>query len=132
MRNSGVDGYLSKYEGREVDAAVERVQNLDAELNAKVDKTTTINGKSLDSDIVLNANDVGALADNVNYAKGITWEDNILYLRDQFGRNLSNVFIGTSAITIRAWDDSSEEMSLAPEVRSIDFEELEENNEVSE
>lgn len=38
-----------------------KLQNLDGDLEAKVDKTTTVNGKALSDDITLTAEDVGAI-----------------------------------------------------------------------
>ena len=99
MLNSGVNGYLSQFQGAEVDEAVGRVQSIDTELAQKVDKTTTINGKSLESNIVLNASDVGALSSNTTYGKSITWENNLLSLLDENGRTLSNYYIETDGAT---------------------------------
>ena len=93
MYISGINGYLSKFEGTEVDAAVERVQGLDSELALKVDKTTTINNIPLETDIVLTAEDVGALPIGAGYGKALLWENNILALLDQNGRVLSNTYI---------------------------------------
>ena len=93
MYISGINGYLSKFEGVEVDAAVERVQNIDAELALKVDKTTTINGISLRSDIVLTPEDIGSIPAGEGYGKSILWADSILHLKDQNGRTLSSQYI---------------------------------------
>jgi hypothetical protein len=93
MYISGINGYLSKFEGTEVDAAVERVQGLDAELALKVDKTTTINNIPLTNNIVLTAEDIGAVPAGAGYGKSLKWEDSILSLLDQEGRVLSNTYI---------------------------------------
>lgn len=93
MYIQGINGYLSKFEGVEVDAAVERVQGLDAEFALKVDKTTEINGFPLEGNITLTAEEIGALPSNTLYGKSLTWEDNVLSLCDQFGRVLSNKYI---------------------------------------
>lgn len=93
MYISGINGYLSKFEGTEVDAAVERVQGLDVELALKVDKTTTINDIPLTNNIVLTAEDVGAMPIGTGYGKSISWNENILSLLDQEGRVLSNAYI---------------------------------------
>ena len=93
MYIQGINGYLSKFEGVEVDAAVERVQGLDAELALKVDKTTKINDVPLEGDITLTAEEIGALPLDTLYGKSLAWEDNILSLCDQFGRVLSNKYI---------------------------------------
>jgi hypothetical protein len=94
---NGIGGYLSRFEGIEVDDAVERVQNLDAELALKVDKTTTINGKSLESNIILTPEDIGALPDTVKYGATLTWnnDENTLYLNDQDGNILNSQYIET-------------------------------------
>ena len=94
---NGLNGYPSKYEGTEVDAAVEKVQGIDTELASKVDKTTTINGIPLGSDVTLTAEDVGSLPADTNYGNSITWEDNILYLKDQEGRTLSSQYLGVNS-----------------------------------
>ena len=93
MYISGINGYLSKFEGTEVDAAVERVQGLDVELALKVDKTTTINDIPLTNNIVLTAEDIGAIPAGAGYGKSLKWEDSILSLLDQEGRVLSNTYI---------------------------------------
>jgi len=93
MYINGINGYLSKFEGVEVDAAVERVQGLDAELALKVDKTTKINNYPLTGDITLTAEDVGALSTEIIYGKSLGWEDNIISLKDQNGRTLSSEYI---------------------------------------
>lgn len=93
MYISGINGYLSKFEGTEVDAAVERVQGLDAELALKVDKTTTINDIPLTNNIVLTAEDIGAMPIGTGYGKSLSWNENILSLLDQEGRVLSNAYI---------------------------------------
>jgi len=95
MYINGISGYLSKFEGIEVDAAVERVQGLDEEFALKVDKTTTINGYSLANDIILTSADVGALADSVKYGASLKWENNIIYLLDQDGVVLNSQYIET-------------------------------------
>ena len=100
MDLNGANGYLSRFEGIEVDDAVERVQGLDAELALKVDKSTTINGKSFeDGDIILSAEDIGALPTTTKYGSKLTWGKNennlegILSLVDQQGRVLNSVVI---------------------------------------
>ena len=90
---NSVNGYLSKYEGLEVDAAVERVQGLDSEFALKVDKTTTVNGMPLSSDVVITTESIGALPVTTTYGKSFSWEDNIIALRDQDGRVLSSQYI---------------------------------------
>ena len=97
MYINGINGYLSKFEGTEVDAAVERVQGLDSELALKVDKTTTINEIPLKGDIVLTAEDLGALSASTPYGKYLEWENSILYLYDQNGVALSSKYIETDA-----------------------------------
>ena len=77
MYINGINGYLSKFEGTEVDAAVERVQGIDAEFAEKVDKTTTVNGHPLSSDVTISAEDVEALPVTTEYGKSIAWENNI-------------------------------------------------------
>ena len=93
MYIQGINGYLSKFEGVEVDAAVERVQGLDAEFALKVDKTTKINGFPLEGNITLTAEDVGAMPIGTGYGKSLSWNENILSLLDQEGRVLSNKYI---------------------------------------
>ena len=93
MNINGINGYLSKFEGIEVDAAVERVQGLDIEFAEKVDKTTTVNGHPLSSNIEISAEDVGALPVSTTYAYSLAWENNILYLKDQNGRVLNSFYI---------------------------------------
>ena len=56
--------YLSEYTGSEIDAAIEHMQSIEIELESKVDKTQTINGHSLEDNIELNAQDVGAASLN--------------------------------------------------------------------
>ena len=97
MYITGINGYLSKFEGTEVDAAVERVQGLDSELALKVDKTTKINGISLEGDITLNAEEIGALSENTVYGKFLKWENNILSLEDKDHRVIDNKFIEVDA-----------------------------------
>ena len=93
MNINGINGYLSKFEGIEVDAAVERVQGRDIEFAEKVDKTTAVNGHQLTGDIEISAEDVGALPVDTIYAYSLVWEDNILYLKDQNGRVLNSHYI---------------------------------------
>ena len=90
---NSVNGYLSKYEGLEVDAAVERVQGLDAEFALKVDKSTTVNGMPLSGNVVITAESIGALPDSTTYGKSFSWADNVLSLRDQNGRVLSSEYL---------------------------------------
>ena len=92
-------GYLSKFEGTEVDAAVERVQGIDAEFDLKVDKTLEINGHPLETSFNLTYEDVQALPDTTKYGNSVEWEDNILYLKDQDGTILnSTVVISDAAV----------------------------------
>ena len=95
MYISGINGYLSKFEGAQVDSAVERVQGLDSELDQKVSKTTTINNIPLDGNIVLTAEDIGAVPAGEGYGRSIDWDDNtdIISLLDQKGRVLSNAYL---------------------------------------
>ena len=97
MYINGLNGYLSEYEGTEVDAAVSRVQGLDAEFALKVDKTTKINGFPLTGNINLTAENIGALASSTTYASSLVWDTQddacILYLKDQNGRVLSSEHI---------------------------------------
>ena len=95
MYINGINGYLSKYEGTEVDAAVERVQGLDAELALKVDTSTTINGTPLENgSIVLTAESLGALPLDTPYGRSIKFtDDNILYLCDAQERVLSGAYL---------------------------------------
>ena len=98
MYISGINGYLSKYEGTDVDAAVRRVQGLDAELATKVDTSTTINGTPLENgSVVLTAESLGALPVTTTYGKMISLVDNILSLCDQKGRVLSNTYVEIDA-----------------------------------
>ena len=95
MYISGINGYLSKFEGAQVDSAVERVQGLDSELDQKVSKTTTINNIPLDGNIVLTAEDIGAVPAGEGYGRSISWDDStdIISLLDQKGRVLSNAYL---------------------------------------
>ena len=99
MYINGISGYLSRYEGTEVDAAVERVQGLDSELALKVDTSTTINGIPLgNKSIILTAESLGALPITTTYGKSIKMnEENILSLCDQYDRVLSNTYIEIDA-----------------------------------
>ena len=83
MYIKGISGYLSKYEGIEVDAAVERTQSLDEEFALKVDKTTEINGYSLSGNITLTAEDIGALSTSIKYGKSLNWSNGYLTLLDK-------------------------------------------------
>ena len=94
---NGLNGYPSRYEGTEVDAAVERVQGIDTELASKVDKTTTINNIPLTGDVTLTAADVGSISSSTTYGKSIAWEDNVLYLKDQDGRTLNSQYLGVNS-----------------------------------
>lgn len=90
-------GYLSKYKGTEVDAAITRVLNLDEELALKVDKTTKINGIPLETDINLTYVEVGALPADTRYGATVYFEDDILYLYDADGVILDSTVIETGA-----------------------------------
>ena len=89
----GITGYLSKYKGAEVDATVERVQGLDSELALKVDKTATINGHEIGDGVVLTAEELGALSSETSYGKKLLWENEMIYLLDQNGVQLSNAYV---------------------------------------
>ena len=52
--------YLSRFTGAQVDSAIEHMQNIEVELDGKVDKTQTINGIPLEGDITITAQDTGA------------------------------------------------------------------------
>ena len=52
--------YLSEYTGSEIDSAIKHMQDIEIELEDKVDKTQTINGHSLEGDIEITAQDIGA------------------------------------------------------------------------
>ena len=88
-------GYLSKFEGAEVDAAVERVQGIDAEFALKVDKTLEINGHPLDHSFDITYEDTGALSATTRYGRSAEWIENILYLKDQNGDILNSTIIDT-------------------------------------
>ena len=91
MFTSAISGYLSQYKGTEVDAAVKRVQGLNAEFAEKVDKTTTINNIPLDTDsIVITAENIGALPLSTRYGRSLSMLNGVLYLLDQNGVNLSS------------------------------------------
>ena len=92
--------YLSKYTGAEIDEAISGMSGVEAELEGKVDKTQTINGKELTGDITITANDVGALSSS----------------REINGHPL------TSDITLTASD-----VGAVPVTRTINDKSLEEN-----
>lgn len=98
MNLSDITGYLSQYQGDEVDAAVGRVQGIDTELANKVNKTTTINGHALETDIVLTAEDVGALSGSIKYGKSLAADGNILSLKDQSGTTMSSVVVSAEPL----------------------------------
>lgn len=95
MNIGDITGYLSKYQGEEVDAAVERVQGIETELEGKVDKTQRINGHALRGNVTLNAQDVGALSSNVKYGSKLSADGSILSLKDQDGNTISSTIINT-------------------------------------
>ena len=98
MYIKGISGYLSKYEGTEVDAAVERTQTLDEELAAKVDKTTEVNGQPLSGNVNITAEDIGALSEDTQYGAALTWANGILSLVDKTGYPLSSEYISANAL----------------------------------
>ena len=97
-------GYLSKFEGSEIDEAVERVRGLDNELNLKVDKTLEVNGHPLRANINLTAHDVDALPNTTEYGRSVDYSDGTLYLKDQDGVVLSSTALGGSMV-IAYWGD---------------------------
>ena len=97
MYINGIAGYLSRFEGTEVDAAVARTQTLDAELALKVDKSTEVNGHALESDINISATDVGALPDTTQYGASISWNNGILSLLDASGVPISSQYVTSEA-----------------------------------
>ena len=113
MYIKGISGYLSKYEGTEVDAAVERTQRLDEEFALKVDKTTTVNDQPLSGDVVITADDIGALSDTTKYGASLDWNNGVLYLRDQDGVPLSSEYITTNAYWGQIYGDISNQTDLS-------------------
>ena len=97
MYIKGIAGYLSKFEGVEVDAAVERTQTLDAEFATKVDKTTEINGIPINNGLTLEAGDIGALPASTRYGYSLAYSTGVLSLLDQNGVPLSNKYVTASA-----------------------------------
>ena len=88
-------GYLSKYQGSEVDAAVERVQSLDFDLSLKVDKTFEINGHTLENNFNISSADVGALSNLTKYGRSVECIDSVLYLKDQNGDILNSTIVSS-------------------------------------
>lgn len=54
-----MESYQSKYTGAEIDGQLDKVTSLETEMSKKVNKTTTINGKALSSNITLTKGDIG-------------------------------------------------------------------------
>lgn len=54
-----MENYQSKYTGAEIDGQLDKVTSLETEMSKKVNKTTTINGKALSSNITLTKGDIG-------------------------------------------------------------------------
>lgn len=69
-------------------------------LDAKADKTTTINSKPLSANITLSSSDVGALADSTKYAANLSYQNDTLQMKDQDGNNIGSSVIITSGGTI--------------------------------
>ena len=97
MYINGIAGYLSRFEGTEVDAAVERTQTLDAEFAEKVDKTTEVNGHALTGDITITAEDTGALPDTTPYGASLSWNNGILSLLGPTGIPISSQYVTSEA-----------------------------------
>ena len=111
--------YQSKYQGSQVDNTLDQVNtknakikwgNIEGSLNnqgdlrnaldLKVSKNTTINGKSLSANIVLDYTDVGALSGSIKYGAELfseapTGSRTYLSLLDQDGHKLSTVSLAT-------------------------------------
>lgn len=81
--------YESNYTGSEVDAAVKKIKD-----NVYVEKTTTINEKSLEQNIVLTASDivgVASVAGNNAFTGNNTFEgENTFTTTVKFGNNIQN------------------------------------------
>ena len=103
MYINGINGYLSKFKGAEVDAAVERVQGLDSEMEQKVDKTTTINDIPLTGNIVLTPEDIGSVPAQEGYGRSLNLDGGLLSLLDQKDRTLSSVYVGSGGGILLAY-----------------------------
>lgn len=82
--------YESNYTGSEVDAAVKKIKD-----NVYVEKTTTINGKSLEQNVVLTASDivgVASVAGNNAFTGNNTFEGENTFTR-------KNTFEGENTFT---------------------------------
>ena len=91
--------YLSKYTGKQIDDAIDNIIDYTEELARKVDKTTTINGQSLEDNVELTAEDVGALPDDIQYGASIDFDNGNLSLMNQSGALINSQFIYPS------WED---------------------------
>ena len=98
MNLEDIAGYMSQYQGTEVDDAVGRIRGIDRELAKKVDKSQKINGYSLDGDIDLKAQDVGALSDTIKYGSSIVADGNVISLKDQNGSTISSTIVNASPL----------------------------------
>ena len=85
--------YLSKFTGKQIDDAISGIRDYEAELALKADKSTTVNGFPLEEDIVLTADDVGALSNETKYGASINYENGYLDLMDQDGSVLESKLI---------------------------------------
>ena len=103
--------YLSKFTGKQIDNAIEGIRDYDAELALKADKSTTVNGQSLAEDVVLTAEDVGALPADTNCGTALDYENGYISLLDANGVNISSQFILPSWGEIQG-DDLSENAVL--------------------
>ena len=75
--------YESNYTGSEVDAAVKKIKD-----NVYVEKTTTINGKSLEQNVLLTASDIVGVASVAG--KNTFEEENTFTKTVKFGNNIQN------------------------------------------
>lgn len=104
---------MALYIGRKLVASIQKIfswgdlqgniadqTDLQNALNAKVNKTTTINNKALSNNILLNASDVGALSSSTKYGADLSYSNDTLQLKDQDGNNLGTAVTIESAPSV--------------------------------
>ena len=91
--------YLSTHTGQQIDEAIDNMRDYEAELQQKVDKSTTVNGQPLSEDVEITAEDIGALSNETKYGASLNYDSSRGYLDlvDQDGAVLGeSQYISTS------------------------------------
>lgn len=97
---------MSKFTGDQIDTAIENIRDYDAELALKADKSTTVNGQPLSGDVLITAEDIGALPNTIKYGASLSYGNGYLSLVDQDDSVIddSSQFIWPSWIEIQGDD----------------------------